>query len=185
MKIEGKISHSSALCEEDYENLRIASSYGVNALMVPFVQEREDLVAVHEALEKTGLNARIYAKIENRKGIDELESFMDLADVIVIARGDLGQDAGLIDLPEWQMEIEAKCRKANKPYMVVTELLASMRHSPVCTRAEANDVYLAVLEGASSMMLTNETAGSDYPYEAMETFCALIHKAQTDRERLI
>lgn len=173
VKILDKYALFSPLCNEDYANLASAEKYGVNSLMVPFVQSRQDLIQVHQALEKYGLNLKVYAKIENRIGIRNLESFLDLADVIVIARGDLGNDLGFAGLPAGQTDIEKICRRHDKPYMVVTEMLTHMLDHPFCTRAEANDVFSAIRNGASSVMVTNETAVGRYPAEVIRTLSTL------------
>lgn len=178
LKIDGKTARLSAISPVDLHNLDLAAKAGVTSLMIPFVQTREDLEMIRTVLQEKGLKLKIYAKIENEAGLQNLESFMDLADVIVIARGDLGQDIGLVRLPAVQLEIEEKCRKAGKPFLVVTELLASMNESPVCTRAEANDIYRSVLDGASALMLTNETAAGKYPLEAMKTLAAIAKEAE-------
>lgn len=182
LSLENLDQQDSPLCPEDMDNLDAAAACGVTALMVPFVQSGQDLRAVRQELEKRKLNLKLYAKIENEQGCRNLEEIMPLADVIVIARGDLGQNLGLIRLPAAQLDLETRCRKAGKPYMVVTQLLASMTESPVCTRAEANDVFRAALEGAWSLMLTNETAAGRWPVKAMETLCALARQAEEYRQ---
>ncbi|WP_283651410.1 pyruvate kinase [Ileibacterium valens] len=187
VKITGKISPFSPLCPEDLTNLDQARKYRVNAIMVPFVQSRRDLEQVHHILEEKSLDLKIYAKIENQTGIDHLESFMDLADVIVIARGDLGNDVGFYDLPAVQARIEKICHQHQKDYMVVTQMLTSMIDSPICTRAEANDVFYAIKNGASSIMVTNETAIGHYPELVIDTMkkisdSAIRYKAENQSD---
>ncbi|MBQ8917898.1 MAG: pyruvate kinase, partial [Oscillospiraceae bacterium] len=111
---------------------------------------------------------KIYAKLENRRGIAQLESLLPEADEMVIARGDLGNAYPLWELTGVQKEAAALCRAARKPFMVVTQMLASMEHSPVPTRAEVSDIFNAVLDGASSLMVTGETAVGQYPVEVMD-----------------
>ncbi len=110
---------------------------------------------------------KIYAKIENRAGIENLESFFPYADEIIIARGDLGNSMPLWELPKVQKEISRICRENNKPFMVVTQMLSSMEHSKVPTRAEVSDIYNAVCDGASSVMVTGETAIGQYPVDVI------------------
>ena len=153
-----------ALTEADRENLALARDFGVTGVMQPFVRSRDDLEAVRAAL-PAGI--RLYAKIENLAGVSRLEEILDEADEIVIARGDLGNAVPLWELPALQKRISAACRRRGVPFMVVTQMLASMEHSPVPTRAEVSDICNAVLDGASSVMVTGETAVGDYPIEVI------------------
>lgn len=153
-----------ALTEADRENLALARDFGVTGVMQPFVRSRDDLVAVRAAL-PAGI--RLYAKIENLAGVSRLEEILDEADEIVIARGDLGNAVPLWELPALQKRISAACRRRGVPFMVVTQMLASMEHSPVPTRAEVSDICNAVLDGAGSVMVTGETAVGDYPVEVI------------------
>lgn len=156
------------LTEADKENLRVAKEYGVTGVMLPFVRNKEDLLILREELKKNDSeDIRIFAKLENLEGVEMLPDLLDAADEIVIARGDLGNAVELWKLPRIQKEIAAQCRKAGKGFMVVTQMLSSMEVRAVPTRAEVCDIFNAVLDGASSVMLTGETAVGRYPVEAM------------------
>lgn len=169
--------HLPPLTAADRDNLALAREYGVTGVMQPFVRCRADLQALREALDENGGAAiRIFAKIENREGVAHLEELLPAADEIVIARGDLGNSGPLWELPALQKTIAAACRSAKKPFMVVTQMLASMERSPVPTRAEVSDIFNAVLDGAASVMLTGETAVGAYPVDAIR------YLAQTVRE---
>ncbi len=181
VRIRGRISPFSPLCEQDLENLACAARYGVSSVMVPFVQCRQDLERVRCALDEYGLSLKIYAKIENRTGMKNLKDFAGLADVIVIARGDLGTDTGLYELPGAQADIEKFCRRHDKDYMVVTQMLTSMIDHPICTRAEANDVFSAIRNGACSVMVTNETAAGNYPVQTIKTLYRLARSGYAYR----
>ncbi len=168
IKIVGKDISGPVLTETDLENIADAETYGVTALMQPFVTDGSQLKEVRSALEKAGCgHIRIFAKIENRQGMANLDSIIPEADMIVIARGDLGNDMPLWDLPAAQEYIAGKCRQAHTPFMVVTEMLASMVNRPVPTRAEVSDIFRAVQQGASAVMVTNETAVGIYPAEVI------------------
>lgn len=168
-----------ALTETDRRNLAVAKEYGVTGLMQPFVRSREDLLAVREALGQLGAeDLQLYAKVENQAGLEALESLLDVADEIVIARGDLGNAVPLWDLPGVQKRIAKTCRAAYRPFMVVTQMLASMEHSPVPTRAEVSDIFNAVLDGATSVMVTGETAVGDYPVEAITYLTETVQAAE-------
>ena len=105
---------------------------------------------------------------ENRRGMEKLDEILEEADVICIARGDLGNSMPLWELPSAQKRIARTCRAAGKPFFVVTQLLWSMEERAVPTRAEVSDIYNAVLDGSCALMLTGETAAGRHPLEAME-----------------
>ncbi len=158
-----------ALTEADHENLRLASQMGITGVMQSFVRGREDLLALRQALKAYGgEDIRIFAKVENMQGLNSLPDWLDLADHIVIARGDLGNAMPLWQLPAVQKRVAALCREQNKPFLVVTQMLASMEQRAVPTRAEVSDIFNAVLDGASALMLTGETAAGAYPVQAIE-----------------
>ena len=171
------------LTAEDLENLKIAADCGVTGVMLPFVRGRQDILNLKQALERCGAEQiKIFAKIENQAGVQALESFIDLVDHVVIARGDLGNAMPLWELPGCQKRLAARCRAAGVPFMVVTQMLDSMHTRAVPTRAEVSDIYNAVMDGAASLMLTGETAAGAWPVEAMEYLaktaaCALADKA--------
>lgn len=168
-----------ALTAEDHENLRLAPQMGVTGVMQSFVRGREDLLALRAALKQYGgEHIRIFAKVENRQGLDTLADWLDLADCIVIARGDLGNAMPLWQLPAVQKRIAALCRERGKPFLVVTQLLASMESRAVPTRAEVSDIFNAVLDGAAALMLTGETAAGHYPAQAMTYLCNTAREAQ-------
>lgn len=156
------------LTPADLENIRSAARLGVTGLMQPFVRDAEDLAAVRSALSAAGAdNVRILAKIENLEGVEKLDELIPACDEIIIARGDLGNALPLWELPAVQKRIAAACREAGRDFMVVTQMLASMETAPVPTRAEMSDVFNAVLDGASSLMLTGETAVGSFPAQAI------------------
>lgn len=175
----GCVLHTPTLTEADLGNLAVAAAYGVTGVMLPFVRDPEDLRALREALVAAGApHIRILAKLENLAGVKMLPELLPHCDEIVIARGDLGNDMPLWELPAIQKQISALCRKAGKPFMVVTQMLHSMQKSQVPTRAEVSDIFNAVLDGASSLMLTGETAAGDYPVQAMEYLCRTAREAE-------
>lgn len=168
-----------AMTDSDRANLLAAKDYGVTGVMQPFVRGREDLEAVRAALDEAGGEPiRLFAKIENLDGVEKLAELIPAADEIVIARGDLGNSGPLWKLPALQKRIAAACRDAGRPFMVVTQMLASMERSPVPTRAEVSDIFNAVLDGASSVMVTGETAVGKYPVEAMRYLVNTAREAE-------
>ena len=175
--LPGKVINTPTLTKQDLENLKHAKECGVTGIMQPFVRNKEDLINVRNTLKELDLDLRIFAKIENQSGVDQLESLIPYCDEIIIARGDLGSNIGLVNLPKTQHYIQDICKKHHKPYMVVTQMLDSMIHNPVPTRAEVTDIYEAVIQGAYSIMLTGETAGGKYPVEAMHYFVQVAKSA--------
>lgn len=170
------------LTQEDYGNLAYAKECGVTGIMQPFVRSKEDLIIVRNALNENGLeDCKIYAKIENRVGVEQLESFLPYCDEIIIARGDLANSVGIENIASCQHYIEQVLKKYKFPYMVVTEMLNSMCDNKTPTRAEVSDIYHAVYNGASSIMLTAETAAGKYPIEAMYYFTSIAKTALKDK----
>lgn len=175
-----------AMTENDKDQIRRAREYGVTAVMQPFVRSKEDLIEVREALDQAGCeDIRLLAKIENRDGIRRLEELIPHCDEVVIARGDLGNAMDLWELPAAQKHISAVCRGAGRDFMVVTQMLDSMMHRQVPTRAEVSDIFNAVADGASSVMVTGETAAGEYPVLAMRYLCKTVREAEAymDRKR--
>jgi len=180
--LQGKSIQGPTLTESDIQNIQEANRFGVTSIMQPFVKSKKDLMDVKESLHLYNAdNLRVFAKIENLEGVAHLEELLEDSDQIVIARGDLGNASGLIHLPTIQKQIENYCKKLNKPYMVVTEMLHSMQENPTPTRAEVSDVFHAVYHGASSIMLTGETASGKYPLEAMIYFVNVAKEALKER----
>jgi pyruvate kinase len=167
--ITGKNIQLPAITEDDRINLSQAKELGITGIMQPFVRSREDLIELRKVLDERGCgNLRIYAKIENKLGVENIESFIDLCDEVIIARGDLGNSMPLWELPCVQKKLSKICNEHNKPFMVVTQMLASMEKSEVPTRAEVSDIYNAVLDGAASLMVTGETAIGVNPVEVIK-----------------
>ena len=178
VKIEGKEVYGDVLTQSDLENLDLARELGVNAVMQPFVRDGSDVEVVRAALEGRGISARIFAKIESEKGLANLDQIMERADEIVIARGDLGNAMPLWELPRVQVEISRRCLAAGCPFMVVTQMLQSMMRKKTPTRAEVSDIFHAVLDGASSVMVTGETSVGSYPAEVIRYLARTAREAE-------
>ena len=183
LAVLGREIDAPALTDADRANLRKAGQYGVTDVLQPFVRGAEDVRTVRQALDWEGLSTvRVMAKIENRRGVEHLDGILSAADEICIARGDLGNAMPLWELPRSQKEIARRCREAGKPFCVATQLLWSMESRAVPTRAEVLDIYNAVLDGASGLMLTGETAAGKYPAAAMRYLVRTANTAVLDRE---
>lgn len=171
-----------AVSQDDHDDLAVARAHGVTAVMQPFVRSRQDLLQVREALAQHDLaDFAIFAKVEDAEGLATVEEWLELCDVVTIARGDLGSNLPLCDLPRAQKQIAAVCRAAGKDFLVVTHLLQSMIHSPVPTRAEVTDIYNACLDGAACLMLTGETAQGQYGVEAVRVLLEMARRGEADR----
>ena len=178
MSILGVQPDSPTLTQEDLTNLDLAAEMGVTHILQPFVRGKKDLDTVRAELDKRGLHhVRIMAKIENALGLEHLDEIIAHADEVCIARGDLGNSMPLWELPRVQKDISARCVKSGREFCLVTQLLWSMEQRSVPTRAEVADIYNGVLDGASSLMLTGETAVGKYPLAAMEYLVKTAHTA--------
>jgi pyruvate kinase len=176
--IKGKDITLPAITLDDRDNLKLAGSCGITGIMQPFVRSKSDLKEVRATLNECGCDSlKIYAKIENRAGMENIRSFIDLCDEVIIARGDLGNSMPLWELPRAQKQISKICNEYKKPFMVVTQMLASMEKSLVPTRAEVSDIYNAVLDGASSVMVTGETAVGVNPAEVIRYLSNTVYQA--------
>ena len=182
LKIVGKYVEAPVLTEMDRQNLKAARKYGVTAVMQPFVTSGDDLRQLRKALMEVGEERlRIFAKIENMEGVRNIDEILPEADMIVIARGDLGNDMPLWELPAVQKRLSRICLQAGKPFLVVTQMLTSMIENPVPTRAEVSDIFNAVLDGASAVMATNETAAGKYPVEVIR----VLHNTCSEAENYL
>lgn len=168
------------LTVNDFKNISAFKKHNINKVMLPFVRNADDVKALRTALTTADcINVEIYSKIENEEGYKNIDGIMEESDFIVIARGDLGNAFGLTKLPIIQEEIVKKCKKADKPFLIVTDLLASMCESKLPTRAETSDIFRAVVSGAKALMLTNETAIGKNPTDAMKVLKETVNEAMS------
>lgn len=182
IKIKDKNIKLPPLTSHDIENIKVAKEYGVTALMQPFVLDGEDLKYVRGMLKEYDVEGiQICAKIENKLGVENIKSILPEADIIIIARGDLGNDMPLWELPRVQKQIEQACKDARVPYVVVTQMLSSMETNPVPTRAEVSDIFHAVFHGAYGIMITGESAIGKYPIEAVKYMTNTAREAEQNK----
>jgi pyruvate kinase len=168
-----------ALTGSDIVNIKEAVRLGITGIMQPFVRGKEDVLTLRDVLQREGgASIEIFAKIENRRGIDKLDEIIEVSDEVIIARGDLGNAVPLWELPGVQKRIAEKCRLSNRRFMVVTQMLSSMEKNPVPTRAEVSDIFNAVLDGAASVMVTGETAIGNYPVEVISYMKKTVASAE-------
>ncbi|WP_035042954.1 pyruvate kinase [Desulfovibrio sp. X2] len=162
----GKSHPLPALTDKDRVDLHEGLEIGIDAFAISFVQSRKDIEDIKEEIARHGLWVPVVAKIERQNAVENIESILELADAVMVARGDLGLECPLSEVPVIQKKIIRACRHAQKGCIVATQMLLSMVNNPVPTRAEATDVANAVLDGADCMMLSEETAVGQHPVEA-------------------
>ena len=156
------------LSDQDKEDLLFGIKNDVDFVAASFVSCKKDIKEMREFLDKNGgTDIDIIAKIENRAGVDNIEDICEIADGIMIARGDLGVEIPAIEVPSVQKYLIKKCRLLGKRVITATEMLESMIYNPRPTRAELSDVANAVYDGTSAVMLSGETASGKYPAAAL------------------
>ena len=167
----------SALTEKDLKDLDFALKLGADWICLSFVQKPEDVKMAREII---GNKAGIIVKIEKPSALQYLKEIIELADGVMVARGDLGVECPIETVPAIQKRIIETCRAAGKPVIVATQMLESMILSPVPTRAEVSDVATAVYDGADAVMLSAETAMGEYPIKAVSMMKKIITKTSQD-----
>lgn len=160
------------------KELSFAAENDVDYIAASFIQSADDIIKMREILVERGVNIPIIAKIENRAGVANLDEIVEVADGIMVARGDLGVELPLADVPSTQKSIIRTTVSNGKPVITATQMLASMERNPRPTRAEASDVANAILDGTSAVMLSGETAVGKYPLESMRTLSTIALRAE-------
>ncbi|WP_317056054.1 pyruvate kinase [Roseovarius rhodophyticola] len=167
----------AALTDKDREDLEFACSLGVDWLALSFVQRPRDVI---EASALVRDRAAIMVKIEKPAAVTDFDAILEEVDGIMVARGDLGVELPVQNVPPLQKRMVRKCRAAAKPVIVATQMLESMIESPMPTRAEVSDVATAIYEGADAIMLSAESAAGDYPVEAVTTMDNVAREVESD-----
>ena len=167
----------SALAQKDRSDLEAALDAGIDWVALSFIQRPEDIA---EAKKITRGRAAVMAKIEKPQAVTRLDEILDIADALMVARGDLGVEMPLEQVPGVQKYMTRTSRRAGKPVVVATQMLESMINSPVPTRAEVSDVATAIFEGADAVMLSAESAAGKYPVEAVATMNRIAEEVEND-----
>ena len=157
------------LTEKDHEDLRFGVEQGMDIIAASFVRNAEDVKSIRARLDELGGKQFIVAKIENLQGVDQLEGILRYTDGIMVARGDLGVEVAVEELPMLQKDMIHRCNLIGKPVITATQMLDSMMRNPRPTRAEASDVANAILDGTDAVMLSGETAAGLHPVESVVT----------------
>jgi pyruvate kinase len=167
----------SALAPKDRSDLEAALDAGIDWLALSFIQRPEDIA---EAKKLTRGRASVMAKIEKPQAMNRLGEILELADAVMVARGDLGVELPLEKVPGSQKKMTRMARRAGKPVVVATQMLESMINSPVPTRAEVSDVATAIYEGTDAVMLSAESAAGQYPVEAVAMMNRIAEEVEND-----
>ncbi|MCL2189691.1 MAG: pyruvate kinase [Defluviitaleaceae bacterium] len=168
-----------SLTEQDIKDIIFGIKNDFDYVAASFVRTAGDIINIRKVLEDNGgAKMKIIAKIENREGVDNLDSILAVADGIMVARGDMGIELPPEEVPIVQKEMIRKCNMVGKPVVTATHMLESMTQNPRPTRAEANDVANAIYDGTDVVMLSGETAGGQYPVEAVKMMARIALKAE-------
>ena len=165
--------------EKDIEDIRFGVTQGIDFIAASFTRKASDILAVRQIVEEMGATVQLIAKIESQEGIKNLDSILEVADGLMVARGDLGVEVPVEEVPVYQKEIIRKCNLLGKPVIVATQMLDSMIRQPRPTRAEASDVANAILDGADAIMLSGETATGQFPVEAVLMMDKIAKRTET------
>ena len=174
----GKFHPMPALTAKDRKDLHEGMDIGLDAVALSFVQTLDDIRDIRAEMARRGRTIPVVAKIERQNAVDNIDDILKLADVIMVARGDLGLECPLSAVPVIQKRIIRACRHAQKAVIVATQMLLSMVNNPLPTRAEAADVANAMLDGADCVMLSEETAMGSYPVEAVKFISEIAENAE-------
>ncbi len=170
VNIPGVILSMPFMSEKDEDDVRFGAKHDVDYIAASFVRRADDVLDIRRVLESEGKeHIQIIVKIENQEGVDNIEEILEVADGVMVARGDLGVEVASHLVPIYQKRIIGVANRLGKPVITATHMLESMQENPRPTRAEASDVANAVLDGTDAIMLSGETAVGNYPVEAVNT----------------
>ena len=178
INLPGVAVNVPALSEKDEDDLRWGLKLGVDMVALSFVRNASDIDRVHEIMREEGRKVPVIAKIEKPQAVENLEEIIDAFDAIMVARGDLGVELPLEQVPLVQKRAVELARRWAKPVIVATQMLESMISSSIPTRAETSDVANAVLDGADALMLSGETSVGSFPVETVSTMAKIIQSTE-------
>ena len=168
------------LSQKDREDIIFGVQNGFDFIAASFVRTAQDVYDIRNLLNEYDSNIRIIAKIENREGVNNIDSILSAADAVMVARGDLGVEIDFTERPGIQKDIIDRSFSFGKPIVTATQMLDSMMVNPRPTRAEISDVANAIYDGTSAIMLSGETAAGDYPVEALKTMSAIAERTENE-----
>ena len=181
MNLPGTIIRLPGLAEKDIADLKTACEHNYDFVAISFARNAEDINNVRKVLDENGgKDIQIITKVENVEGLENLDNIIDLADAQMIARGDMATETDFTEPPVVQKRIIKTCNKENKPAITATQMLESMTHQPLPTRAEASDVANAIYDRTSAIMLSGECAQGDYPVECVKTMVKIANRVEPE-----
>jgi pyruvate kinase len=178
-----KIFEVPALTLKDVEDIKEAAQAGADYIALSYVKDAGDMRELRRVVQRLDPTIGLCAKIETREATKALDDILQVADLIMVARGDMGLQMDIEDVPALQKKIIDECAWAGKPVITATQMLESMISNPRPTRAEATDVFNAILDGTDAVMLSGETAVGAYPVECVKTMVRLAEKAESMYDR--
>lgn len=178
VNVPGAYLKISSLTAKDKKDLAFGMKQGVDFVALSFVRRPKDILDLRKVLDKAKSDIAIIAKIETQEAVENIDEIIGLADGIMVARGDLAIEVPAEDVPAIQKTIVRKCNELGKPVIVATQMLESMIHSPVPTRAEVSDVANSILDGTDAIMLSEETTLGEYPLEAVAMMSRIAHRTE-------
>lgn len=182
INVPGVKTSLPAVTDKDIQDIKFGIENGIDFIAASFIRKAEDILDIRKILEENGANGiQIIAKIENHEGVDNIDKIIQVADGIMVARGDLGVEIFTEDIPIIQKSIIKKCNEVGKPVITATQMLDSMIRNPRPTRAEVTDVANAIIDGTDAIMLSGETAAGKYPIEAVK----VMHNIATRTEEYL
>ncbi len=168
-----------ALTKKDEEDLKFGCRMGIDMVAASFIRKAADVLAIRKVLEANGgQDVQIFSKIESREGVDNIDEILKFSDGIMIARGDMGVEIPIEQVPMIQKMIIEKCNRVGKPVITATQMLDSMIRNPRPTRAEASDIANAIFDGTDAIMLSGESANGKYPVQAAQTMAKIAQTAE-------
>ncbi|MEI6581106.1 MAG: pyruvate kinase [bacterium] len=165
---EFKKGSTEVITDKDLDDLKFGLEQGVDYVAMSFVGKAEDVSNLREQMKKFGRIVPIISKIERKVALENIDEIIKFTDAVMIARGDLGNEVPLEEIPFIEKDIITKCKIAKKPVIVATQMMFSMIENPLPTRAEVTDIAYAILNGADAVMLSDESANGKHPLEAVE-----------------
>lgn len=170
-------SSIEVVTEKDITDLKFGIEQGVDYVALSYVGDKGDILRLKEEMVKAGKNIPIIAKIERRRALEHLDEIIETADAVMVARGDLGNEMPLEQIPFIEKDVIERCNKAGKPVITATQMLLSMTENPTPTRAEVTDVAYAIVCGSDAVMLSEESASGKYPVEAVQMMARIVVEA--------
>ncbi|WP_462250958.1 pyruvate kinase [Ekhidna sp.] len=173
-----------SLTPKDLEDLKFGLSLDIDWVALSFVRKADDIRELKDIIAKSGKGTKVVAKIEKPEALKNIDEIIEVTDAVMVARGDLGVEIPMHEVPIWQKKIVEKCNKAAKPVIIATQMMESMIENPRPTRAETNDVANAVMDGADALMLSAESAAGKFPVEAVQKMSETIMSVESEADSI-